>query len=119
MNPLDVVKAESPFLKAAGADLKNRYDGQFEYHPKKKRFLLSFNTKYDRGCAPGEHHPRTRFSIAHELGHYYLATHRAFLMRTGVAHPSSSEFRTNVFVEREATPSRRGACSRRTSSNPW
>jgi Zn-dependent peptidase ImmA (M78 family) len=102
IDPLEIVKAESPFLKAAGADLKGRYDGQLEYHPKKNRFLLFFNTKYDQGPAPGRHHPRTRFSISHELGHYYLAAHRAFLMRTGMAHPSSSELRNNALVEREA-----------------
>jgi len=102
INPLEVVKSEAPFLKAGGADFGNRYDGQLEYHPKKNRFLLFYNTKYNRGCPPGEHHPRTRFSISHELGHYYLTAHRAFLMRTRTAHPSSSEFRNNVLVEREA-----------------
>jgi hypothetical protein len=102
VDPLAVVRAEHPLLKAAGGDLKDRYDGQLEYHPKKGRFLLFYNTKYDRGGRPGEHHPRTRFSIAHELGHYYLAAHRAFLMRTGTPHPSSSEFRSDVLVEREA-----------------
>lgn len=102
IDPLAVVQAEHPLLKAAGGDLKERYDGQLEYHPSRKRFLLFYNTKYDRDVRPGEHHPRTRFSIAHELGHYFLAAHRAFLMRTAKPHPSSSEFRTDVFIEREA-----------------
>lgn len=102
VDPLAVVNAEHPSLKAAGGDFKNRYDGQLEYHPQRRRFLLFFNTKYDRGQQPGEHHPRTRFSIAHELGHYFLQAHRAFLMRTGTSHQSSSEFRNNVLIEREA-----------------
>jgi hypothetical protein len=102
VDPLAVVQAEYPFLKAAGGDMKNRFDGQLEYHPQRKRFLLFFNTKYDRECRPGEHHPRTRFSIAHELGHYFLEAHRAFLMRTRTSHPSSSEFNNSVLVEREA-----------------
>lgn len=102
VNPLAVVESEAPFLKAAGDDIRNRYDGQLEYHRKKNRFLLYFNTKYDHGRQPGDHHPRTRFSIAHELGHYYLAAHRAYLMHGGQPHRSSSEFRNNVLVEREA-----------------
>ena len=102
IDPLEIVKAESRLLKAAGCDLKNRYDGQLEYHRKKDRFLLYYNTKYDTGRTAGDHHPRTRFSIGHELDHYFLSAHRAFLMRTGTAHRSSAEFRNNLFVEREA-----------------
>ena len=102
IDPLTIVRSERPFLRAGGRDLGNRYDGRLEYHRDKNRFLLFFNTKYDLGLPPGRHHPRTRFSIGHELGHYFLERHRAYLMRKGRPHPSAGEFRSDVMMEREA-----------------
>ncbi len=87
-------------LRLCGADLGDAFDGQLEYHRDKRRFLLIFNTKYDAGG--GEHHPRTRFSIAHELGHYHLDAHRAHLLRGGAPHGSKGEFIVDVIAEREA-----------------
>lgn len=100
--PLDIVKSEKPLLRAIGADFRDRFDGQLEYHPAKNRFLLFYNTKYDLRALPGEHHPRTRFSMAHELGHYFLASHRAFLRRSGQSHPSKGEFLSDRIIEAEA-----------------
>jgi hypothetical protein len=103
VDPFDVIESEQPFLKAGGGDLGNRYDGKLEYERSKNRFLLFFNTKYDRAVAAKTHHPRTRFSIAHELGHYFIEAHRAYLMRPGAkTHASQSEFRTGEQMEREA-----------------
>jgi hypothetical protein len=102
IDPLAIVRSERPFLRAGGRDLGNRYDGRLEYHRDKNRFLLFFNTKYDLALPPGRHHPRTRFSIGHELGHYFLERHRAYLMRQGRPHPSAGEFRSAVMMEREA-----------------
>ena len=84
------------------ADFGDRYDGMLEYHKSKNRFLLFYNTKYDSGYSLGGHHPRTRFSICHELGHYFLNRHRAYLMKSLKAHPSKGEFRSDLVVEKEA-----------------
>jgi len=101
IDPLTIVASEKPLLTAKGADFRDRFDGQLEYHRSKNRFLLFFNTKYDRQ-SNGEHHPRTRFSIAHELGHYFLDHHRAYLLRTGKSHPSKGEFLSDRTIETEA-----------------
>ena len=101
IDPLTIAASEKPLLCAMGGDFRNRFDGQLEYHRSKNRFLLFYNTKYDR-IPDGEHHPRTRFSIAHELGHYFLDAHQAFLRRTGKSHPSRGEFLSDRTIETEA-----------------
>jgi hypothetical protein len=101
IDPLAIAVSEKPLLTAKGADFRDRFDGQLEYHRSKNRFLLFFNTKYDRQ-PNGEHHPRTRFSIAHELGHYFIDRHRAYLLRTGKSHPSKGEFLSDRTIETEA-----------------
>jgi Zn-dependent peptidase ImmA (M78 family) len=103
VDPIGIAESEAPRLKVRGADFRNRFDGQLEYHPGHDHFLLFYNTKYDVGYPPRRHHPRTRFSISHELGHFYIDEHRAYLMRGGAAHGSQSEsFASDVNVEREA-----------------
>jgi IrrE N-terminal-like domain len=102
IDPFKVIASEAPFLVAGGRDFGGRFDGKLKYNREKNRFLLLFNTKYDAGLPPGTHHPRTRFSIAHELGHYFNDAHHDYLLRGGKPHPSSSEYRTNVQMEREA-----------------
>lgn len=102
VDPLAIAEAEAPLLTVRGDDFRDRFDGQLEYHPAHRRFLLLYNTKYDRSHPAGEHHPRTRFSIAHELGHFYLEAHHAYLRRGGTPHGSRSEFVSDVMVEREA-----------------
>ncbi len=87
-------------LRLCGTDLGDAFDGQLEYHHAKGCFLLIFNTKYDGGG--GMHRPRTRFSIAHELGHYHLEDHRSHLLRGGRPHASKGEFIVDAIVEREA-----------------
>lgn len=101
VDPIAIAEAEKPLLHLRGADFKERFDGQLEYYRDQQQFLLLFNTKYDAGCREG-HHPRTRFSIAHELGHYFLEAHRNFLIKGGKSHPSHSEFYTETMREREA-----------------
>lgn len=102
IDPLAIVQSETPLLRTGGRDFGNRYDGKLEYILEKNRFLLFFNTKYDVGMLPGQHHPRTRFSICHELGHYFLDRHRAYLLRRAKPHPSRGEFRADLLIEREA-----------------
>ncbi len=57
-------------LLLRSGDYRSKFDGQIEYHRANNRFLLFYNTKYD-DPQTGEHHPRTRFSFGHELGHYF------------------------------------------------
>ena len=47
--------------------------------------------------------PRSRFTFAHELGHYYIDEHRTALQE-GLApsHPSYTNFKSEVIVEKEA-----------------
>jgi len=102
IDPLAIAESEDPLLRATGGDFRNRFDGQLEYHRAKNRFLLFYNTKYDVRAPEGEHHPRTRFSMAHELGHYFIEAHRGFLRRTGKSHPSKGEFLSDRSIETEA-----------------
>jgi len=102
IDPLAVAASEKPLLVAVGADFRDRFDGQLEYHRANNRFLLFYNTKYDAYAPAGAHHARTRFSVAHELGHYFIEPHRAFLRRTGKFHPSRGEFLSDRAIETEA-----------------
>lgn len=101
IEPHKIIKSERSFLRAGGRDFGDSYDGKLEYHRSKNRFLLFYNTKYEQQS--GVHHPRTRFSICHELGHYFLDDHRAYLMSPkGKSHGSHTEFTSDNMVEREA-----------------
>ena len=104
LDPFDLIKAEEEdgFLVAKGDDFGTAFDGQLEYLPSKQQFLLLYNTRYNTLNSPG-HQPRTRFSVAHELGHYYIERHNAYLRGGGSSHVSRSEFRRgDSIVEREA-----------------
>jgi hypothetical protein len=84
--PIDlfkVARSEKRFLRAGGRDFGEAFDGKLKYRRDRNIFLLFFNTKYDSGLPPGCHHPRTRFSIAHELGHYFIEPHHQHLRYGG------------------------------------
>lgn len=102
IDPLAIGESERRFLRAGGADLGSRYDGKLKYAREKNRFLLFYNTRYDGGLPAGTHHARTRFSIAHELGHYFIDHHNQYLRGGGSPHASSSEFISDNLWEREA-----------------
>lgn len=102
IDPLAVAKTEGRLLRTGGSDLGQRYDGKLEYVPSRGLFLLYYNTKYDVGLPDGEHHPRTRFSISHELGHYFIDHHHRSLRRGAKPHRSINEFRSSRQIEREA-----------------
>jgi hypothetical protein len=102
VDPLRVATEEHPRLRAGGRDFGDRFDGKLRYDSQKRCFALMYNTKYDAGYQPGTHHPRTRFSIAHELGHYHLEHHHAYLTHGGKSHASVNEFRSKSIIEREA-----------------
>jgi hypothetical protein len=69
--------------------------GRLEYHPARRVFLLfhPIQTKWNSFVV--------RFSIAHELGHYYIPEHRAVLL-SGESHNSVSTGYSDSSIEREA-----------------
>jgi len=102
IDPLRIARDEQPILRVGGRNFRNRFDGKLTYDRSKNCFLLMYNTKYDVGYARGHHHPRTRFSISHELAHYFIEHHHAYLRHDGKPHPSLNEFRSIAKIEREA-----------------
>lgn len=77
---------------------ENAFDGMLEYDS--GEFFIHCNL--DRENTPGS--PRARFTLAHELGHYFIDEHRNNLVSGEVRpHPSLSDTATSdLLVEREA-----------------
>jgi Zn-dependent peptidase ImmA (M78 family) len=73
------------------------FDGMLEHRSEK--FHIFCNLDRVESVAS----PRARFTVAHELGHYFIDEHRNVLSSGSVpAHKSRSEFESNLLVEREA-----------------
>ena len=100
VDPFAVIASESDQIHAEGDDFRDIFDGRLSYH--NGRFLLVYNTRYNVWPRRGEHHPKVRFTVAHELGHYYLDRHREFLVTRHTPIESFTEFESNNQVEREA-----------------
>lgn len=101
--PVDVfqiLKSERRLIHAVGEDFGNAFDGRIRYVG--PRFLVCFNTKYDDWAHSGRHHSKVLFSIAHELGHFYLEHHRRCLVANHRPHDSFVEFSAHQLVESEA-----------------
>jgi hypothetical protein len=62
------------------------FHGRIEFHPEPPVFII-FHPAFEGSALPG----RIRFSIAHELGHYFIDEHRELLVQ-GRAHNSSGMF---------------------------
>lgn len=77
---------------------EDAFDGMLEYED--GEFFVHCNL--DRENAPGT--PRARFTLAHELGHYFIDEHRNNLVSGQVGpHPSCSDRASaDLVVEREA-----------------
>ena len=92
--PIDlnrIIQAEGN-IRTRPANYGEKFNGRIEYIPEKKIFIL-----YHPATVTG----RTRFSIAHELGHFYIPEHRNLLL-TGKSHNSHSGFISEKRLEREA-----------------
>lgn len=101
IDPFAIARSERR-LKLYEDDFHNSFDGQLEYLKKPKRFVIFLNNKYDRNALDGKRHPRTRFSLGHELGHLYLEHHVSHLLRGGKSHGSKGEFQHRELMELEA-----------------
>lgn len=99
IDPFKIIEAE-PDIYAEGADFRDALDGRLKYIG--SRFLLSFNTKYNRWYHTSEHHPKIRFTVGHELGHFFINEHREYLLHGGKSHICFTEFQSSPYVERQA-----------------
>lgn len=100
VDPFAVIASEEDQLLAAGDDFQDCFDGRLSYHD--GGFLLLYNTRYNAWSKNGTHHPKVRFTVAHELGHYYLDRHREFLVNRRKPIESFTEFESHREVERQA-----------------
>lgn len=101
--PVDVfkiIRAERRLIHAVGEDFGKAFDGRIRFVG--TRFLLCYNTRYNEWPHSGRHHSKILFSIAHELGHYFLDNHREYLIASKQPHDSFSEFSSHKLVERQA-----------------
>lgn len=89
-----IAKAEGIFL--AEDDYGADFTARIEFFRKAQRFVI-----YHPPLTPVHRIARIRFSIAHELGHFYLPTHAAALKK-GHAHTSKNGFVCDNILEREA-----------------
>jgi len=89
---LDKIIHNEGNIRTRPANYGDKFDGRIEYISDKKIFILYH---------PIVISPRVRFSIAHELGHFYIPEHRKLLL-TGKSHNSKSGFISDKRLEREA-----------------
>ena len=101
VDPVAIAHTEGKLLRLCPGNYKNAFDGRLEYLRERQRFLCYYNTKYDHANG-GEHAPRTRFSLSHELGHFFIESHHEYLRSGGRCHSSKSEFLIATPVERQA-----------------
>ena len=92
--PIDLYKIihSEGNIRTRPANYGVKFDGRIEYISDKKIFILYH---------PAAINPRVRFSIAHELGHFYIPEHRKLLL-TGKSHNSKTGFISDKRLEREA-----------------
>jgi hypothetical protein len=90
---LDIARRERIELCPIEAD--STFCGRLEFVSHVNRFLLF----YPRSASS---EGRLRFSIAHELGHYYLPRHHEKLRAGGAPHSSNAGFLCEKALEREA-----------------
>lgn len=95
--PVDVlhIASEEGILLAPG-NYGEEFDGRIEFHPRQGRLILFYPEP-----SLSRLQTRIRFSVAHELGHYYIPEHRKLLMQ-GRVHNCISDFLCDNMLEREA-----------------
>lgn len=97
VDPLHIARLEE--VRLLPGEYDGCFDGRIEYRGAGPagRFVL-FYAEPRAGVRP---EGRVRFSVAHELGHFYLPHHREYLL-SGVWHGSRAGFVSEKPLEREA-----------------
>jgi hypothetical protein len=92
VDPLQIADEEG--IKVKPGEYSDGFDARIEYFPMFRRFGIYYR-------AVGVNEGRMRFSLGHELGHYYLPHHRERLEK-GESHNSESDFKSRDPLEHEA-----------------
>jgi hypothetical protein len=100
VDPFAIIAKERKLIHAEGFDFRDAFDGRIKYVG--PRFLICYNTQYNRWPHHGEHHSKIIFTVAHELGHYFLEKHREYLVTSRNPHGSFTEFTADPLVEQQA-----------------
>src|SRR5712692_7836849 len=93
VNVLSIASDEG--IALAPGSYGENFCGRIEFHSDVGKFIL-FHPDLGLVQSPA----RVRFSVAHELGHYFIETHRELFM-AGRAHNSASGFICEDEIERE------------------
>ena len=95
VDPLEIIKAKQ--ISFSFGRYGDYFDGLLEH--RNGRFHIFANL--DR--LESADSPRARFTLGHELGHYFIDEHRnALAMGLAPSHPSICEYESGLPVEREA-----------------
>ncbi len=97
VDPLGIAAAEG--IRVASGHFDECFDGRIEYYRRGERG--AFYLFYAEGRLPDRPPGRVRFSVGHELGHYFLPHHRRALT-AGRWHASHADFASDDPMEREA-----------------
>lgn len=100
--PLQDIVEEEGIILICDDYGSNTFDGLTIYEKEEKQFYIHLNTRGGNLLT----NTKGRFTLAHELGHYYLGHHRAAMI-SGVMHPhiyKYNPFGNNYewIIEREA-----------------
>ena len=94
VNPLAVVKAKH--ISISFNHYGDSFDGLLEHRHGRFHIYANLN-RIDHTDSP-----RARFTLGHELGHYFIDEHRNALAQGLAPHPSICEYESDLLVEREA-----------------
>lgn len=95
VDPIAIAKGERICL-APSHSYGTNFEGRLEYHVSPRKWILFFKTK-----SSGSLTRRGRFTLAHELGHFFLETHRELYLN-GASHSSTLGYISDNIMERQA-----------------
>jgi len=95
IDPVRIIEAKHITLNYGRYE--NAFDGMLEHLSGRFHIYCNLDRVGDK------HSPRARFTLCHELGHFFNDDHRnALAAGAAPAHPSASEYESDLLVEQEA-----------------
>jgi hypothetical protein len=94
VDPLEIIKREG--IELSPGSYGDKFDARIEYYKSVDEFCIYYNLPFGWRTEG-----RVKFSLGHELGHYYLPHHRERL-RNGYRHNSITDYVSRDPLEAEA-----------------